>query len=102
MQKICIQNFGRNFRPICINFFQVIFLHSKMEEYEEEMTGSESHSDDSEAYLLTEDVELQIQETLRALKQDDPAIYDKEKRFAPEIGIFLTAIFFFSLFCTEQ
>jgi len=35
--------------------------------------------------LLTEDVELQIQETLRALKEDDPAIYDKEKRFAPEI-----------------
>ena len=72
-----------------------------MEEYEEEMTGSESDSDDSEAYLLTEDVELQIQETLRALKEDDPAIYDKEKRFAPEIGIFFFAKFSWRLFAKQ-
>lgn len=47
--------------------------------------SEDSSSDDSDAYLLTEEVEQQIQATLKALRENHPSIYDKTSNFAPEI-----------------
>ena len=50
-----------------------------------ESEESSTSSEDDEGELLTAEIDMQIQETIRALRNKDPKIYDKNHKFIQDV-----------------